>query len=337
MIQFAKKLFIFLILVKLIDASLYFFFTRAHQTLISLDDDYGSLNRMYQGLINADIVFAGSSRIYLHINPEIIQDHTGYTAWNIGMDGSNFEQHKFTIEEYLLHNKQPKIIVLEASLESLDTSALAFKTFLFLPFRNRSWHTLELFNKDWEDTVSYWLLSSSIYKNQLTKIVRAAKNISNIPSAPQTNTDIPTLLKLDGNDCLFINGACLKQGQALADLPDTLPARSNQYDFSGIEQRKQGFEELAKLAEKKGFILVLLTPPYLNGTVSEAEWKIASDFYTGLAQKYENTRYFDYSSNKVFSDDISLWWNSGHLNVVGANLLSEDLGNVLYQALFMVK
>jgi hypothetical protein len=332
--KFAIKLVIFLIFVKIIDSSLYSFFSWTTRSQIGLVEDYGSLNRMYQGLINSDIVFAGSSRMYLHINPEIIQEITGRTAWNIGMDGSNFEQHKFTIEEYLLHNSLPKIIVLEADLESLETRTLTFKTHLFIPYRNRSVHTLELFNRNWEEKIGYWLLSSSIYKHQITRTIKDAgiifnsiKNRNFIDKKPLA----PESVKTETGDCIFINGACLKKGQEPGGFQ--IPVQPGLYNLSNMDERKKGFEELAKLAAEKGFILVLFTPPYLSGTTDGSQQKIASEFYDYLSRKYRNTHYINYADNKVFSENPDLWWNAGHLNFTGANLLSEQLGEALNQLL----
>ena len=107
--KFLIRFFVFLTIVKIFDILLSSFFGWSLQMIRYSDGDYGSLNRMYNGEINADIIFLGSSRTYLHINPEVIQANIGLTAWNLAMDGTNFEQHKFTLEEYLLHNQTPKI------------------------------------------------------------------------------------------------------------------------------------------------------------------------------------------------------------------------------------
>lgn len=80
------------------------------------------------------------------------------------MDGSNFEQHFFTLEEYLLHNQTPQIVIFEAETASLDPAILRFKKELFLPHRADSDHMMELFGTNWEERLGYWLFSSAIYK-----------------------------------------------------------------------------------------------------------------------------------------------------------------------------
>jgi len=91
------KLIIFILVFKLLDFALFC-------TVACLDNrnplDYGSIRHLYAGAINADACFFGSSRTMLQIRPEKIREITGLSAWNLGMDGSNFDQALFTFEEY---------------------------------------------------------------------------------------------------------------------------------------------------------------------------------------------------------------------------------------------
>lgn len=334
--KFVFKVVVFLFFFKLFDGLLFSFFSWVRYD-ISLDRDYGSLNRMYSGLINADIVAFGSSRTYLHLNPEVIQNVTGETTWNLGMDGSNFDQHYFTLKEYLLHNRIPKIVIFESDLMSLDPTLLRFKTDLFLPYRGYSTHTFELFSSSMEDLASYWLVSSLIYKQEIPQMISDPANILKrigeqgfSYKTPGVSSEIE---KVDRGEYFLINGAEIKMGQISDALPNTLPFPSPRinFDFSKTKDREKAFEELSQLAEEKGIILVFLMSPYLDGEIDESQRKIAIDFYSSLSERYPGVYFLDYSNHASFSNNLDLWWNVGHLNYEGANLLSEQIGQSLNQ------
>lgn len=289
---------------------------------------------MYNGGINADIIILGSSRTYLHINPEILQTRTGLTAWNLAMDGSNFDQHKFTLEEYLLHNRTPKIVIFEADLTTLDKDSLRFKKEFFLPYINYSNHTLELFTQRWEDKLYYTFFSSAPYKQQIPVVLLNYKmvlaGIGNGGYSFETLTS-NTVVKKDDGDFVYINGAALRRGQILEELPESLPIPSpvDSIAFTG-KYRLQEFEELAKLSEQNNFLLVLVTPTWLNGAFTEFQRQSVIDLYQEIDSNHENTYLLDFSYDELLSNNLSYWLNAGHLNFDGANIFSEKLSeNIL--------
>ena len=49
--------------------------------------EFGVWNKIIEGKIDADILIAGSSRARSHYDPRIIQEKTGRSAFNIGLNG----------------------------------------------------------------------------------------------------------------------------------------------------------------------------------------------------------------------------------------------------------
>jgi hypothetical protein len=289
---------------------------------------------MYHGAINTNIVFFGSSRTSLLINPEVIQHTTGQTTWNLGMDGSNFDQQEFTLEDYLRHNKMPKIVVFEADLVSLDPSLLRFKTELFLPYRNDSSHTFNLFDPNWDESLYYLFFSSTIYKPLIPAALADSQEIMNrLKEGTYFNEPLASskLVTVNRPDYLLVNGAQLKKGQVPGQLPQVLPypAPVRNFDLSEITQRENKFEELTRFADQKGFTLVLMFPPYMSGQIYEDQRKIAVDFYTRLAEKYKNIYFLDYSQDPILANNLNYWWDGNHLNIKGANLFSKEIGEDL--------
>jgi hypothetical protein len=338
MAKFLYKIFIFLLILKICDLLLSSFFFWYLQSKIALTEDIGSINRLYHDEINADIVFFGSSRTSLHVNPEVIQRATGLTAWNLGMDGSNFEQQEFTLEDYLRHNKSPKVIVFEADLVSLDPSLLRFKTELFLPYRNDSSHTFNLFNPSWDQSLYYWFFSSTIYKQEIPTVLADYKNISHrIENGGFTYKPLTknTVVMVNRPDYELVNGAQLKKGQVPDQLPQSLPYSSptRQFDFSHIKIRENEFEALTRFVNNKGLTLVFMFPPYMNGDIYEDQRRTASDFYSQLSKKYKNIYYLDYSQDPLLANNLNYWWDGNHLNIKGANIFSKEVGLQIAQIL----
>ena len=336
MVKFLSKFFLFLVILRICDLLLSSFFFWYLQSKMALTEDIGSLNRMYHGEINAEIVFFGSSRTSLHINPEVIQRNTGLTAWNLAMDGSNFEQQEFTLEDYLLHNKIPKIIVFEADLVPLDLSLLRFKTELYLPYRNDSSHTFNLFNPSWDQSLYYWFFSSSIYKQEIPSVLQDYQNIfddinnGGLAVEPLTKSRVVRVIR---PDYVLINGAQLKKGQVPDQLPQSLPFQSPaiHFDLSQIAIRELKFEKLVQFANQKGITLVLLFSPYMSGEIDEGQRKTAIDFYSQLSQKYKNTYFLDHSQDPWLANNLNYWWDGNHMNIKGANILSDEVGRELDQ------
>jgi len=73
--------------------------------------DFGVSNRIVDGQVNADIVISGSSRALAHYDARIIQEATGRTAFNIGLNGSQTDMQLARLKSYLRHNKKPLLVI----------------------------------------------------------------------------------------------------------------------------------------------------------------------------------------------------------------------------------
>ena len=64
---------------------------------------FGTLNRVMDGEVNADIVITGSSRAVVHYDPRVIEKATGLTAFNLGRNGSQTDMQVAFFKAYLKH------------------------------------------------------------------------------------------------------------------------------------------------------------------------------------------------------------------------------------------
>lgn len=97
---------------------------------------YGSLNRILSGQVNADIVVNGSSRAAFHYDPRLLKEHTGLSAYNIGLIGARIDVQLGMLKAYLTHNTKPRVVIqnLETSIFTLTGKGEINDPGLFAPY-----------------------------------------------------------------------------------------------------------------------------------------------------------------------------------------------------------
>mgnify|MGYP002778059369 CR=1 FL=1 len=83
------------------------------------------------GDVRAEILFQGSSRVEMMLNPAIVAAKTGLRTYNLGLNGNSIEHQLALLQLYLRHNPKPRYLFLEISPEYLQQSNLGFYTFAF--------------------------------------------------------------------------------------------------------------------------------------------------------------------------------------------------------------
>ncbi len=73
-----------------------------------------------------DVIFIGSSRIYVHIDPRIIDSVCGVNSYNLGLDGSSITEQLPVLKKYMQKHRAPKLIVLGLDYGTLNAANLPF-------------------------------------------------------------------------------------------------------------------------------------------------------------------------------------------------------------------
>jgi hypothetical protein len=99
---------------------------------------FGSLNRVMSGAVDAEVVINGSSRALVHYDPRIIQQVTGYSAYNLGMNGVLIDVQLAVLKSYLQRNSRPKIIIqnLESFTFKTTKPGEIYDPAAYLPYLN---------------------------------------------------------------------------------------------------------------------------------------------------------------------------------------------------------
>lgn len=91
-------------------------------------------NEVIEGGIDADILIVGSSRALVHFDPRIIEEKTGMTCYNLGLDGSKYGVQKKVLELYLEKNQKPKILIWSLDFHTFQDFEGIYRYEQFIPY-----------------------------------------------------------------------------------------------------------------------------------------------------------------------------------------------------------
>lgn len=303
---------LFILIVLAADHSIYFVLSRVE----AARSEAGSFNLLYSGLANFDVVFFGSSRTSLHINPKVIEAQTGHSSYNFGLEATNFDQHLFTAEEYLIQNRKPTVLVFEADLWSLYEGPLKFLNYIFKRFPYRSLHTFQLVNGPDAPTYAYYLgrlrdsiLMSARFRNQVPDLVAGYINDRSAET----------------KDEYFISGARLMKR---AYVEDEKPIVLKVGPVS--ERRASALKTFLEQCRQKGIKTALLMSPYYraNEQIDRADHDRVYRVFKEIADSSDSLL-LDYTYEPSLINEEAFFYNKNHLNRAGADVYSKLVGQRL--------
>jgi hypothetical protein len=273
--------------------------------------EYAVWNDIYTGTIKADILVMGSSRAWRHIDPTILEDSTGHSAYNLGMDGQHLPMQLWRYNTFLEKNKRPSVIIY-----SLDIFMLS--------------HTNELFNKD--QFLPYMLFNDNMenYLQQYQGFDYYDYKIPFIRYCGAQTALLHTLritVKPSSNKNGRVKGFYAEDKTWNNDF-EKVKQQMNKFDVSIDSNILKQFDEFLSSCEKNGTKVVLVySPEYIEGQAFVKNRKEVMATFTKLADKH-TIPFFDYSSDAL-CDEKSFFYNATHLNRKGAHLFSEKLSGVI--------
>lgn len=304
---------LFLLAVLAVDRTIYFALSRIEAKRV----ESGSFSLLYSGLADFDIVFFGSSRTSLHINPKVVEDRTGRSAYNFGLEATNFDQHLFTAEEYLIQNRKPRLLIFEADLWSLDERPLKFLTYIFQRYSGKSLHTFRLVNGPAKPAYVYYLerlkdsiLMSARYRNQVPDLIAGYMN------GQVTETE----------DYVTIAGAHLRKKAFAREEPP--PPRLLVGAIS--EERAARLTAFLNKCRNEGIQTVLLMSPYYR-----PDLQILPEDYERVSRRFQEiaaetgSRFLDFTYEADLVSNPDIFYNRNHLSREGADLFSRKVGERL--------
>jgi hypothetical protein len=91
-------------------------------------------NALIRGDIGSEILVIGGSRALVGIDCGILSARLSMSCFNIGLDGSPANLQRPYVETYLLHNKAPRLAVINADMGSLTEALVPYDLLQYIPY-----------------------------------------------------------------------------------------------------------------------------------------------------------------------------------------------------------
>lgn len=265
-------------------------------------------NDIYDKKINTDILIYGSSRAWVHINPQMIEDSLEYSAYNLGMDGQTFPTQYFRHREYFKHNKNPEYIIYSLDLYSLEREAGLYNIGQFLPYS--LWH-YDLYKclQPYENKYNFYDFAIPLHRFignevELELIEKQLKNEINIPP-------------------LRHKGYAGMERQWNTDL-DEKKTKLKSIEVNFDKEVVKLFDDFLKECKQKNIKVILVyTPTYYKGKDFIKNYDEVFRFYEDLSRKYD-LPFLNYS-NLPLCREKKYFYNYSHLNKQGSLLFTKVL------------
>lgn len=270
--------------------------------------EYEVWNDLFYNNISPEVAIYGSSRAWVHINPMIVEDSLGLSAYNFGIDGHNFWLQYYR-HKTLLKNTTPKTIIHSVDINTLKKRRELYNYEQFLPYM--------LWNREiYEATKNYEGFNIVDFTIPLARYIGKNKTL-NAMMLRNKGKSIRTQgfqgQNREWNDDL--KRAKTQMGSYTADL-----------DNASVELFRQYIQECKSLDIN---LILVYTPEYIEGQQFVTNRSEIMTLLKGIAQE-NNLPFLDYSDHYL-SMDKKYFYNSMHLNATGAEIFTRIMAHDIKQ------
>ena len=268
-------------------------------------------NDIYSSSTNCDIAIYGSSRSWVHIDPQILSDSLNIKVYNFGIDGHNFWLQYLRHIEFLKNNEKPKTIILSVDVFSLQKRKDLYELDQFLPYM--------LWNSNIQEyTSSYIGYSKFDYYLPLVRYSGKSNAISLIKEN----------IARDKKSIRYRrNGFLGMDREWNADL-DKAKSKKKSYEITTDPSSILLFESFIENCKTNNIELILVyTPEFIDGQEFISNRDDLLNIYKKFASKH-SLKFYDYSNDSICSNK-EYFYNASHLNKKGAEIFSKDFANKL--------
>lgn len=265
--------------------------------------EYHTWNDIYNENIDDSLIFIGNSRSRSQISPFIIEKTTGISAYNMGMDGQQFELQYLRWKEYKKNNA-PKYVVSIVDIFFLSENAGIYNHEQFLPYalNNKNYENY-LLNKNTFDYLDFKIPLIRYYGEQQS-IITSLKNCFKQSYRGSTSKGYyPSEEKWNDNN--------------------TTP-----YNVEIQPRIKDIYLKFIKECKNEGIKIIMVYPPeYISSDKIILNKSSIIDSLKAIATQ-NNLNFIDFSKCSLNKDQTK-FYNYTHLNKKGAEIFSSMLGDSL--------
>jgi len=276
-------------------------------------EQYAQVNETISGKTNYDIIFIGSSRTHVHINPKIIDSVTNLNSYNFGIEGGRILEIEMILKAYLQSHLPPSMVVVDIMKVSLDVEGRSF----FNP--NRYYPFLK--NEIIFNTINN-------YKNATLLKYLDAYRITEADDYIKGGVLMSILGKTEKKTGPVYKGY-------MANIPDTIPPCiktiiNDTTDIIIQLKAKESLNNIIKMCKEKGSkIMFTYSPEY--SCVQYTKDSIFFNYIDSISAA-NNIKFYNYQKS-AFSSQNKLFCNENHLNRFGADIFSREIGLQIKNAL----
>ena len=258
-----------------------------------------------------DIIFIGNSRMWVHVNPLVIEDITKLKGYNLGLDGSSIVYFRMAFYKYLENHTKPQFIVINADFMGFDTDFEVYNFPEYIPY--------------FEDKV----VANNIipyYKKYGTYFSRLVERLRQINAKPDP-IKLKSISKSFKNNSSKVFHPDINRGFVFSNARwESQEHIVNKYTAKSTPLGINMLREILKTSKERGIKVILVCAPlykdFHNVVVNYAALR---DTIQNVANDYQ-VPYWVYS-DVYLSDSTLYFYNIEHMNQTGANIYSQMLGN----------
>lgn len=272
---------------------------------------FSRLDQVVNGREQYDIVYFGTSRTHVHINPCVVDSILGLKSYNAGMDGASLNEIKMLFDLYLKSHSSPKIILI-----TLDKSCLDDNKGILYPVQ---------YYKYIHEDIVYDFLKSYDQKVVAYKYF-SFLGFSSYDDYTRFNGIRALLGKKDASNSVYSCRGYLSNGPEGNYTELSGQIKVSKYANMAITV-KQTLDYFIEQCSKKGIVLYFnYAPEYIDNNNDPTAVSFFENMNNYLSLKGYALNRFDTIS--VFKNKL-YFKNQGHLNEKGASIYSECIANEL--------
>lgn len=266
--------------------------------------EYNVWNDILNKNVDDDLIIYGSSRSFVHINPEILDEELNVNSYNLGLNGHKIKFQKYRHDLALSNNLKPKNVIINLDINALiDVEPYSARQFLPMLFFNKYLYDLLDDSLD----ISKWDLFIPLIRYREFDMKPSEFFMEMYKVYMYSNYDQYKRKKgFIGNESDWEPGVSKCENIKLS--------------VNRIQDLIDIIEDLKKINAN---IILINSPEYITQIESEINRQEIIDLYTKISDKY-NIPFIDYSNDSI-NYQKDLFYNTDHLNAKGANIFTKKL------------
>lgn len=281
--------------------------------------NFGTFNRVMNGQVNAEILITGSSRAVAHYDPRIIEQATGRTAFNIGLNASQIDFELAMLRTYLKHNHAPVVVIQNLDLFSFEVTqpGSVYRPGYYVPYLYEDelysfLHGIDFNAWKWK----YIPLYAYAVEDMRFTWVKGLLGCLGVNGREDTFSGFNPRDQVWNEDFEHFRAQVKDTGIRHKITPEGLNA----------------LETIINTCQNRGIRLILVySPEYYEAQALETNRREIMEKFAEVARQH-SIAFWDFSES-ILCRDKALFQNSQHLNRNGAAAFTSDLSKRLLNEL----